>query len=773
MSQTQTGKDLYEFGPFRVDPEKQVLLRDGETVPLTPKTFQVLLVLLRRNNQTVSKDELMHSVWPDTFVEETNLTRNIFALRRALGEDAQNRYIITVSGQGYRLAGQVRLVPRQQLNVVAATHFKVQVEVPARRTPKWIIAGVVLAMAAAGVGIWRLFPHRPVLTEKDTVVLADFTNSTGDPVFDETLRQGLEVQLEQSPYLSLVPDERIRHTLGLMGISAGTKLTPDLARQVCTRTGSAAVLEGSIASLGSQYVLGLSAKNCRNGETLDAEMAQAARKEDVLNALTQIASRFRKRVGESPRAIESHDKPLAEATTPSLDALKAYSAAWEIHYRSGTIETIPLFRRAIDLDPGFAMAYASLGRMYDDLDQSDLAAKNTAKAWQLRDRTSERERFFIIVGYQSLVTGNQEVARQTAESWAQMYPRDALPRILLSSFLNKVAGRFETAADEARKAIELDPDFSIGYLNLALNNAYMNRLDEAESALREADARGLAIDEFFMVRYSLAFLKGDNAAMQRVADAARQRVGAEGWITDNEAFAAAYGGHLQHARGLTRRAVEESLHVSQQERAGLWLAGAAEREALFLNRSEARRQAEAALEQSTGREVEYGAAFALALAGDAARAQSLAVDLDKRHPEDTLVQFNYLPTLSALFALQRNDPSKAIQALQNCAPYDLSPPRQLLGALYPIYVRGLAYLADHRGAEASQEFQKIVGHSGIVVSDPIGAMARLQLARAFLLAGDEAKARSSYEEFLKLWKDADPDVPILVGARKEFAIRPR
>ena len=767
MSQAQTGNDLYEFGPFRVDAEKQVLLRDGEPVPLTPKTFQVLLVLLRRNNETVSKDELMHSVWPNTFVEETNLTRNIFALRKALGEDAQNRYIITVSGQGYRLAEQVRLVPGQQLNVVAATHTRVQVEVRVRRTSRWIIAAA-LAMAVGSIGIWRLIPRRPVLTEKDTVVLADFTNSTSDPVFDETLRQGLAVQLDQSPFLSLASRARILHTLTLMGMPPDTRLTPNLARQVCERIGGAAEIDGAIALMGAQYVLSIHSANCASGETLDDEQIQVARKEDILNALSQVATRFRRRVGESLPAIGSHNKPLAEATTPSLEALKAYSTAWEIHYRSGTIETIPLFRRAIDLDPGFSMAYASLGRMYADLDQSDLATQYTEKAWQLRDRASERERFFITVGYQSLVTGNQEAGRQTAESWVQMYPRDALPHSLLSGFLNKAAGRFEIAANEARQAVKLDPDFAIGYLNLALNNAYMNRLDDAESALREADARGLAIDEFFMLRYEIAFLKGDNAAMQRVAAQARQRDGAEGWITDDEASAAAFSGHLQQARNLSGRAVEESLQVSQQERAALWLAGAAEREALFLNRAEARRLAKAALTQSPGREVEYGAAFALALAGDATQAQSLTADLEKRYPEDTLVQFDYLPALRALVALERNDPSRAIQALENCAPYELSPPRQLIGALYPIYVRGLAYLADGRGSDAAREFQTVLDHRGIVGVDPIGAMALLQLARADTVAGEKTKAESSYQDFLRLWKDADPGIPVLKEARIEY-----
>lgn len=768
--ETQEGKEIYEFGTFRMDAERELLVRDGEPVPLTPKAFQVLLLLVRRGNDVVTKEDLMKTVWPETFVEEANLSRNIFMLRKALGESAQDhRYIVTVPGRGYRFAERVQLVPEQETAMLVASRSQVKIQVDPRRPWMRIAGAAAVISIAAGAVTYKMLHRSAALGPRDTVVLADFANSTGDPVFDGTLRQGLAVQLEQSPYLNLVSQARILHTLVLMGVSQDTRLTPGLARQVCERTGGAAEIDGAIARMGADYVLSIHASNCQTGESLDDEQMQVTRKEDILNALSQMATRFRRRVGESLATVESHNKPLAEATTPSLDALKAYSTAWDIHQRSGAIAAVPLFERAIALDPGFAMAYASLGRMYADLDQSDLAAKYTEKAWQLRDRASEHERFFIAAGYQQLVTGNQEETRQIAESWAQMYPRDPLPHTLLSGMANKVAGRFDAGAAEARKAVELDPDFAVGYYNLGVNNAYMNRLDDAESALREADARGLAIDEFFMLRHDIAFLRGDSAAMQQVADAARQRDGAEGWITDKEAFAAAYSGHLQQARKLTEQAVEESLHVSQQERAGLWLAGAAEREALFLNHAAARRQAEAAVTQSTGREVEYGAAFALAMAGDEARAQALADDLSKRFPEDTLVQFEFLPAIRALIALQRNEPLQAIQALQNCAPYELSPPRQLLGALYPVYVRGLAYLADGRGVDAAQQFQKILDHPGIVVSDPIGALADWQIARAYVLAGDKARAKTSYEDFLTLWKDVDPDIPILKQARAEYA----
>jgi DNA-binding winged helix-turn-helix (wHTH) protein/Tfp pilus assembly protein PilF len=768
------GKELYEFGPFRVDAEKEILLRAGEPVPLTPKTFQILLVLVRHSKELVTKDDLMQTVWPDTFVEEANLSRNIFMLRKALGESPQDhRYIVTVPGRGYRLAENVHLVAEHELTIVAASHSKVQVQIEQTKPWGWVSVAVILLLAVTA-GTLRFFLHRPpVLSEKDTVVLADFANSTGDSVFDGTLRQGMAVELEQSPFLSLISDGRIQHTLRLMGRSADARLTPELAREICERTGSAAVLEGSIASLGSQYVLGLGAKSCRTGETLDDEQVQAARKEDVLNALGQIASKFRTRVGESLTTVKEHDAPLAEATTPSLEALEAYSAAWKVHLSSGAAAALPLFRRATEIDPKFAMAHAFLGRMYADMDESDLSAESTTRAWQLRDRTSDREKFFITAGYEMLVTGNLEEALQTCEAWARTYPREALPHSMLSGYINKAAGQFEKAAAEARKTIELDPDFAIGHFNLAVNNVYLDRLGEAENAVRRAEGRGLETDEFVGLDYDIAFLRDDHAGMEREAARARGRSGAEGWISNKEAFALAYSGHLQQATSMSRRAVDHSQQAAQRERAGLWEAGAALREAFFGNGSEARKMAVAALELSKDREVEYGAGFALALAGDYSRPQVLADDLEKRFPEDTSIRFSYLPALRARLALNRGDAAKAIEMLQVAVAHELGAPRTsisaIFGALYPVYVRGEAYLAAHRGPEAAAEFQKILDHRGIVDSDPVGALAHWRLGRAYALQGDTAKAKAAYQDFLALWKDADPDVPILIAAKTEYA----
>jgi len=631
------------------------------------------------------------------------------------------------------------------------------------------IVPAAVAVLVLSVGGY-FYSHRAAkLTDKDTIVLADFTNTTGDSVFDGTLRQGMAVQLEQSPFLSLISEQHMQHTLRLMGQSADARLTPELAREICERTGSAAVLEGSIASLGSQYVLGLRAKNCRTGDTLDDEQVQATRKEDVLNALSQIASRFRTRVGESLSTIESHDTPLAEATTPSLEALKAYSVGWKVHASSGAMPALPFFRRATEIDPQFAIAHASLGRMYADIDESDLSAESTRRAWQLRDRASDREKFFITASYEALVTGNLEEALQTCEAWAQTYPREALPHVMLSGYPNKVAARYEKAASEARKAIELDPDFAVAYYNLAVNNVYLDRLGEAENALRRAIGRGLEIDEFIMLGHDIAFLRGDQAGMEREGARARRRSGGENWISNKEAFALAYSGHLQQARAMSRRAVEQALQVAQRERAGLWESGAAVREAFFGNASEARERATAALELSKNREVEYGAGFALALSGDSSQAQALADDLERRFPEDTSIRSSYVPALRARLALNHGDASKAIETLQVAIPHELGPARSLLGALYPVYVRGEAYLALHQGVDAATEFQKILDHRGIVQSDPIGALAHWQLGRAYAMQGDTAKAKAAYQDFLTLWKDADPDIPILKQARSEYS----
>jgi eukaryotic-like serine/threonine-protein kinase len=631
---------------------------------------------------------------------------------------------------------------------------------------KWIVpvAVAVLALAAAGY----FFTHRaPKLTDKDTIVLADFTNTTGDPVFDETLRRGLAVQLEQSPFLSLLSDERIQGTLGLMRQPPDARLTPELARDICVRAGGAAVLDGSIASLGTQYVLGLRAKNCQNGDVLAEEQVQAARKEDVLSALSQVASKFRTRVGESLATVEKHNTPLEAATTPSLEALKIYSTAWKVHSTAGPGPSIPLFKRATEIDPKFAVAYSFLGRSYGDIGESALSAENTTKAYQLRDRATDSEKFFIMATYEQQVTGNLEKARQIYELWGQTYPREIRSPSLLSGAIYPVFGDYDKAIEAAKKSIELDPGFPFPYVNLATAYQFLDRLPEAVATYEQASQRKVEVPEMLTGEYDLDFLRADRAGMEQLMAQSR-KFGVEDSMSNHEALALAYSGHLEQARMSSRKAVDLSRQAGQAETAALYQAAAAVREALFGNASEAKRAAMAAIELSKARDVQYGAAFALALSGDPSAAHALANDLEQRFPEDTSVRSSYLPVLSALL-----DPAKAIEALRPAVPYELGVPLSwnngTFGQLYPVYVRGLAHLASQQGVEAAAEFQKILGHRGIVASDPIGALAHLQFGRACAFSGDKTKAKAAYQDFLTLWKDADPEIPILKQAEAEYA----
>ncbi|HUE04312.1 MAG TPA: protein kinase [Bryobacteraceae bacterium] len=632
------------------------------------------------------------------------------------------------------------------------------------------IAAVAAALALFAAGYF-FFRRAPKLTDKDTIVLADFTNTTGAPVFDGTLRQGLAVELEQSPFLSLVSEERIQQTLRLMGQPADARLTPGLAREICERTASAAVLDGSIGSLGSQYVLALRARDCRTGDIIDDEQGQAARKEDVLTALSRIAKRFRTRIGESLATVEKHDTPLAEATTPSLEALKAYSTALQVWAANGPGAAVPHLERAIGIDPQFALAYAWLGRMYSELWEPVLAAESAGKAYVLRNRVSDPERFFIMVPHELDVTGNLERAQQTAELWAETYPRDVRPRGYLS-WIYQQLGKYDKSIEEGKKAVDLNPDFPPGYNNLAWGYVLSDRLPEAENTLRRAAEHKVAFPEFLIMRYYMAFLRGDEQGMTREAALAEANPDVEDWAFHAEASVLAYSGHLQEARRKSRQAVDLAQRTPhRRENAATYEAGAAVREAFFGNPREARRYAAAALDLSKGRDVEYGAAFALALSGDMARSQALASDLEKR-TEDTYVRFNYLPTLRALWALSRGDSSNAIEMLQIAVPYELAISGSwsgFFGNLTPVYLRGQAFLLAHRGPEAAAEFQKILARRGIVFSDPVGAMARLQVGRAFAMSGDQSKAKAAYQDFLNLWKDADPDIPILKQAKAEYA----
>ena len=639
---------------------------------------------------------------------------------------------------------------------------------------RWSLAAAAATAIALGTAGYIFYPRPPKLTDKDTIVLADFTNSTGDSVFDETLRQGLAVQLQQSPFLSLISEERIRKELTLMQQPPDTRLTSQLAHGVCVRTASAAVLDGSIASLGSQYVLGLRAKNCTTGDILADEQAQAARKEDVLGALSQIASRLRTRVGESLATIEKHSKPLEEATTASLEAWKAFSTASRVYYSRGAAEALPLFKRAVAIDPDFAIAHARLGIHYSNIRESTLARESTIKAYRLRDRASDVERFWIDTLYDRQVTGNLERQQQTMESWARTYPRDPVPHGLLAGLATIGTGRYELSIAAADKALAIDPDRAPSYNSKVVSQLRLNRLADAEVTLHRATERQLGdFPEFFLARYFIAFLNGDGEDVKRKAALAREKSATVDMISHVEALALARSGRLQEARRTSAVAVDIPQKAGQRERAALFDAATAVWEAFYGNRSAARERVTRVLELARGREVDYAAAFALVLAGDVARSRALADDLAKNFPEDTSVQYMYLPTLRALFSLSARDAAAAIQSLQAASRFDLAVGglgfHGYFGALYPTYVRGEAYLAAHQPVEAAAEFQRIVDHRSIVLVDPMDAMARLQLARALALSGDSVKAKRAYDDLFALWKNADAKIPMVEQARAEYA----
>ena len=645
-----------------------------------------------------------------------------------------------------------------------------QVPVAGRKLWKVLVPAALMLVAAA-IGGTLYFRSRQAatrLTDKDTIVLSDFDNKTGDAVFDDTLKQGLSVQLEQSPFLALISEDKVNETLKLMGRPAGDRLTPEVTREVCQRTGSKAMLAGSIAGLGSQYVIGLKAVNCNTGDVLAEAQEQAAGKEAVLKALDAATVSLRSELGESLSSVQKYATPVEEATTPSLEALKAYSLGVKTTYAKGVAAALPFFKRAVDLDPNFAVAYSWMSGVYWNLNEVGRGAESARKAYDLREKVSERERFTIEGTYYFSATGELEKAAQTFELWQQIYPRDALPYRALG-FISAELGNWEKALEEYREALRLEPSNVYNYVNLFFAYTALNRPDEAEAVYKQAEERKLENEGLLQCRYWLAFLKGDAAQMAQLVSAAMGKPGFEDPLLATQADTEGWYGKLKDAHELTGRAMDSAQHNDAKETAAGYQAAAALREAEAGNREQARAEAHAAVKLAPNRDVRAIAALALARAGDTAGAERLAAELDKTFPLDTLVQRYWLPTIRAGVALERKDPNRAIELLKAASTVELSILTTLAISMCPAYVRGEAYLMLHDGNRAAAEFQKFIDHRGLVVNFPWGALARLGLARAYALQGDTAKARAAYQDFLALWKDADPDTPILKEAKAEYA----
>jgi tetratricopeptide (TPR) repeat protein len=648
---------------------------------------------------------------------------------------------------------------------------------PARnKTPRkklWIIgvpvAGLLVAALIAGALYRRPHQTKP-LTDRDTIVLADFANSTGDAVFDGTLRQGLAVQLEQSPFLNILADQKVRDGLKLMGRSSNDRLTADVARELCQREGGKALIAGSIASLGSQYVIGLDALNCQTGDSLAREQATAQSKELVLDALDKATATLRQALGESLSSIRKFDRPLAEATTPSLEALEAYSLGTNARQVNDST-ALPFLKRAVELDPQFASAYEALGVCYLNLGEVGLSHEYLTRAFDLRDRTSEREKFVIEARYYAYATGDLHKAVDTYQLWVQTYPRSASAHANLGTLYGGM-GQYEKAVPESLEAIRLEPDAGSTYSNLILSYAALDRFDDAQKIYNLAISRK-ASDPIMNVNwFGVSFVLGDRAEMERLIAASAGQPEAEDNFLAAKSDTEAFFGHLNQAREFSRQAVASAVRSDQKETAAQWKLDEVITEAEFGNPEIARRDADLALAWSSNHDSQILAALAFARTGDSARAQTIANDLAKRYPLDTLVNEYWLPVIRAAIEIAHNNPGKALQFTEVAIPFELASPQTwsgLGGPLYPAYLRGQAFLMLGHGANAAMEYQKLVDHRGFMMACPLGPLARLGLARAFALQRDTDASRSAYQDFLSLWKDADSDIPILTQAKSEFA----
>jgi DNA-binding winged helix-turn-helix (wHTH) protein/Flp pilus assembly protein TadD len=768
-------RHLLEFGPFRIDPERRLLLRDEKPISLSSKSFDLLLVLTQREGQVVPKDDLMKALWPDSFVEESNLGQHVFQLRKALGERPQDHtYIITVPGRGYRFAQSVRSVPvegannndEEQIVVASRSLARIVIEGERKRDLRlWASVATALVAILFALGVYWRSQRRPKLTERDTIVLADFDNRTGDPVFDETLRLSLSAQLEQSPFLNLLSDQRARQTLALMAQSKDARLTQENAREVCQRTASTAVLNGSIAKIGARYLITLKAINCANGESLASTTAAADDKNQVLDALGKTASDIRGKLGESLASVQKYDVPPENVTTASLDALRAYGLAHQTESSNQGADAVSLYQRAVSLDPNFAQAYLGLGIDYFNHDETSRAAENIRKAYELRERVSEREKLGIETFYNAVVVGNFEAARQSQVLATQIYPRDARAFSNLGVFYSYL-GDYEKSLAASQQALKLNPGAARNYSNLLIDYLHNNRLEEATSIAEEAKSHQLDSPFIHANLYLVDFIRHDVAGMER--EEVQGKSGSEDLILYYESDTAANEGHFVQARELTKRAADIALRAGQKETMAGYEAEAAVREALVGNLALAKRQAKYALTLSNGRDAVAMSGVALGIAGDNADSKRTGDDLNKRFPEDTVVQDNLLPAIRAASALRNGDPGKAIAALAS-VPYELGQTAQEVNfVLYPVYLRGQAYLATKQAAAAATEFQKILDHPGLVENEPIGALAHLGLGRAYIVSRNAAKARIEYQNFFSLWKDADRDIPILKEAKTEY-----
>ncbi len=782
----------YRFGLFEVFPASGQIFHQGHRTKIQEQPFRLLVALLEHPGEIVTRESLRQLLWSGgTFVEfDQSLGTAVTKLRQALGDDADNpRFVETVPKRGYRFIAPVYADLEQPAGSIPSVEIQVEslappavsssqafslekAQAPDASRAAWIrllTAAVVLVVVAIAAWLYVRHQRRAFrFTPQDSIVVADFANSTGETVFDDALKQGLDVGLEQSPMIHITSDEKSSEVLKQMGRPADSPVTGATAIEICQRTGGKATVQGSISRLGTAYVIGLTAIRCDNGEPVAHEQAEALRKEDVIEALGKTTSLLRTRLGESLPSIQKYDVPLEQATTNSLEALKAYSLAFSAGNKQGDQASIPLFQKAIQLDPDFAMAYGELAAIYQNRSETELARENAAKAYELRARTTEFERLSIESWYYGTVTGDMEKAAAVLETALQTYPSSARALNDLGALYGNM-GRFEKAADIYRETIKLDSSSATSYGNLAVSQMAIGRTVDAEATLSEAAKKELQTDYLLQVNYWSAFLRGDTPAMKHLLSLSPEIPGAHSLLLGEEADSEAYFGHFEKADRFSRAAATSMENEGAKEAAGLFLAQAAIREAEVGNSAKADELIGQALARTQDQSVTILSAFVSARTGKVEKARAIADKLDQENPANTFVQKYWLPTIRAESDLQSRKPAEAIAALAIYEPFDLAtPPEFYKGTLYPAHVRGQAYLAAGDAPKAALEFQKILDHSGIVLNYPLAALARLGRARAEALNHESFKSREDYEAFLALWKDADPDLPILIQARQEY-----
>jgi DNA-binding winged helix-turn-helix (wHTH) protein/tetratricopeptide (TPR) repeat protein len=764
---------VLRFGDeFELDVRAYELRSAGIPIKLKPIPMEMLLFLVEHRGELVTREQIVERIWGKGVFLDTDNSINgaISRIRQVLRDDAERpRFVQTVTSKGYRfIAPVVEQVVAEKKSPPGVVGSPAPA---ARRMWTWGVAATAIFLAASALYTARMWQRisSTKLTEKDTVILADFVNATGDPVFDDALKQALSVELTQSPFLNVASDVQVSEMLRRMGRMPSDPLTGELAREVCLRMGGKAVLVGSISSLGSHYVVGLQALGCVGGDILATGQAEAATKERVLQALDGVASQVRRKVGESLSSLEKYDFPV-NTTTTSLDALRAFSLGQRALRRSGEWEAIPFFRQATQLDPDFGLAYAALGRAYEDLGEDREAVEDFTRAYDLRTRLSEREKYYVTTLYNETVTGDLERAKENGELWIRAYPRDGIAREKLGTVYGEL-GQQAQAYPQFQEALRLDPESTINVFNSVMVSTALNRLDEAQGTLESAQARGLDGPVIHESIYSLAFVGGDPAEMERQVAWAAAKGDTEYVLFSQHSDTEAYYGRLAKARELSRRAVESATRNEAKETAAICEIAAALREMETGNLSLARQGARAALSLTPSRSVKLLATLVFVNSGDTARAQALTRELETKNPSNTLIKLYWLPTLKASLDLHAGKPQEALSLLRVPAPYELSQTSNVSNttSMYPAYVRGEAYLLAHDGGAAAAEFKRLLDHRGIVQNSILGALSQLQLARAEVMMGDLVSARKQYLDFLALWKDADPDLPILKRAKAEYA----